>query len=498
MSLTNLLSLNFLVPYVAAKNDFSRAIRGLRGMPRRLLLIGHKLTAGAIPANTILTVSSEADAIAQFGEGSMLVAMWRAAKANADLGLPIDCIAIAQGGAAVAATSTLAITNAAGAGAVFAQSGELMVYIGGVRVSVGITTADTQVTAATKLINAINAIPSLPVTAAATANTNEVLLTCRWGGPTGNDINVRSAYYLDDRLPAGLTITTPAMANGAVSPDVTAVITAMAGYRATEIVCPFTDSANLALLEADMATRWLANNMQDGSVITCYRGTESGVTTWLSTRNSPHVATITVTKDATNPWETAAMAGAAIESQAAIDPAVPQTGIVLLGYKGPSAGNHWTVDQLNNLLQAGGSPLAIAQDYTGALLRMVTNYTQTQAGAADRSMAELCWLKTMSYYRWFHVTEFLTKYQGYKLAQYLTEPIPGQKIMTAELGEEIMLGLYKLFCDVGLCQNPDYYRSTLVVEVDGPNGKLKIQDEPVIVTQHYQTEITSYVVAGQV
>ena len=192
------------------------------------------------------------------------------------------------------------------------------------------------------------------------------------------------------------------------------------------------------------------------------------------------------------------MAGAAIESQAAVDPAVPATGIPLRGYQGASAGNHWTVDQLNNILQAGGSPLQVAQDNSGSLLRMVTNYTQTSAGAADRSMAELAWIKTMSYYRWFHVTEFLTKYQGYKLAVYLPEPIPGQKIMTAELGEEIMIGLYDLFCKAGLCQNPSYYKDSLVVEVDGANGRLKIQDEPVIVTQHYQTEITSYVVAGTV
>lgn len=498
MSLPNLLSLSFLVPFVAAKNDFSRAIRGLRGMPRRLLLIGHKLTAGAIPVNTILTVSTEADAIAQFGEGSMLVAMWRAAKNNADLGLPIDCLAVAPGGSAVAATSLLVLTNAAGAGAQLGTSGELMVYVGGVRVSVGVTTADTQVTAATKLRNAINAIPSLPVAATATANTNEVLLTARWAGTSGNDIDVRNTYYPDDRMPTGLTITTPAMASGAVTPDLTPVIAAMAGYRATEIVCPFTDSTNLGLLETELATRWLANNMQDGALVCALRGTEGSITTALASRNSAHVHTITVTKDATNPWETAAMAGATIESLAAIDPALPHTGAALQGYKGPTAGNHWTVDQLNNLLTAGGSPLQIAPDYTGSLLRLVTNYTQTQAGAADRSMAELCWIKTMSYYRWFHVTEFLTKYQGYKLAQYLTEPIPGQKIMTAELGEEIMIGLYKAFCDAGLCQNPDYYRATLVVEVDAPNGKLKIQDEPVIVTQHYQTEITSFVVAGKV
>lgn len=494
MSLPNLLSLSFLVPFVAAKNDFSRAIRGLRGMQRRLLLVGHKVAAGGAALNTLITVTTEADAIAQFGEGSMLTCMWRDAKANADLGLPIDCFAIAPGGSAVAASSIIAITPPGN----LAMSGEVMLYVGGERVSVGVTTNDTANTVATKLINAVNANLALPVTAAATANLWECKLTCRWGGPTGNDIDLRTTYYTDDRLPNSLIVTVPAMSAGAVAPDVTPLITAMNLYRATEIVCPFTDSANMLILETELATRWLANNMQDGTVINAIRGTESANTTWLSTRNSPHVHTITTTKDCTNPWELAAAAGAAIESQAAIDPAMPATGVNLLGYKGPSLGNHWTIDQLNNMLVAGGSPLQIAPDFTGTLLRMVTNYKKTTAGAADRSMAELAWIKTMSYYRWFHVTEFQTKYQGFKIAQYITDPIPGQKIMTKQLGEEIMIGLYKLFMDAGLCQNMGYYQKTLVVEVDGPNGKLKVQDEPVIVTQHYQTEISSYVVAGQV
>lgn len=495
MALPNLLSLSFLVPFVAAKNDFSRAIRGLRGMPRRLLLVGHKLTAGSVALNAITTVSTEADAIARFGEGSMLVSMWRAAKANADLGLPIDCIAIAPGTSPIAANSTIVLTNAGGN---LSMPGEVMLYIHGQRVSVGVTTTDTANTVATKLINAVNAIPSLQVTAAATANLFEVKLTAKTAGPNGNDIDVRNTYFYDDRIPDGLTVTIPAMASGAVNPDVTPVITAMNLYRATEIVCPFTDSTNLALLETEFGTRWLANNMQDGAVINAIRGTESAVTTFLSARNSPHVHTITTTKDVTNPWETAAMAGAAIESQAAIDPALPATGISLVGYKGPRQGDHWTIDQLNNMLVAGGCPLRIATDYTGSLLRTVTNYKRSNAGAADRSMAELCWIKTMSYYRWFHVTEFQNKYQGYKLAQYVTEPITGAKIMTKALGEEIMIGLYKLFMDAGLAQNLPYYKQTLLVEVDGANSKLKIQDEPVIVTQHYQTEITSYVVGGTV
>lgn len=490
MPLPNLLSLNFLMPFVAGKIDFSGAIRGLRGMPRRLLLIGHKLAAGTAAADTILTVTTEVDAVALFGEGSLMLSMWRSAKANADLGLPIDVICIAEGPAAVKASSVVAISGAPTA------SGELPFYVGTQRLSFGVLTTDTPTAIAAKLAAAINAAPKLPVTAAAALG--NVTVTAKWGGPTGNDIGLLTQYYQDDNLPTGLIVATPAMAGGAVSPDVTPVITKMAGYRATEIVNPFTDSTNMGLLEAEMAVRWLQNNMQDGAVVNAMRGTEAAVTTYLSTRNSGHVHTIATTKDLSHPWETASMAGAAIESGAAIDPAQPQTGMVLQGYLGPKQGDDFTIDQKNNLLVAGGSPMQIGQDGTGSLLRMVTNYTQTASGAADRSMAELCWIKTMSYYRWFRVTEFMIKYTGFKIAQYITDPIPGQKIMTKELGEEIMLGLYKLFMDVGLCQNMPYYQDTLVVEVDGPNGKLKILDQPVIVTQHYQTEMTSAVVAGRV
>lgn len=487
----NVLSLNFLVPFTASKINFDRAIRGLRGMPRRLLLVGHKATAGNLAVNSLSTVTTESEAIERLGEGSQLLAMWRAAKANIDLGLPIDVMAIAVNGSATIATSAVVVAGAPVA------PGELPFYIGGERVSCGCATSDTSVTIAAKLAAAINAVAKLPVTAVAAAST--VTLTAKWGGPSANDIDLRAVYYLDDRLPTGVTLTIPVMAGGAGNPDVSPVIVGMNLYRATEIVSPFTDSTNMAIFEAELATRWLANNMQDGMLMTALRGTEGTLTTWLNTRNSPHVTTITTTKDASSPWETAAMAGAALESSAAIDPAMASTA-ALIGYKGPSQGNHFTVEQMNNLLLKGGSPLLINVDYTGSLLRLVQNYKQTPGGAPDRSMAETMWLKTMSYYRWFRVTEFNIKYtnKGYKLAQYVTEPIPGQKMMTIDLAQEVMIGLYKLFCDAGLCQNPAYYQSSLVCEIDAPNGKLKIIDEPVIVTQHYQTEITSSVIAGQI
>lgn len=495
MSLTNLLSLNFLVPFVAHKIDFSRSVRGLRGMPRRVLLIGHKLAAGNAQLTTLVEASTEAAAVAAAGEGSMLVAMWRAAKANAALGLPIDIIAVAPNGSGVAATSTLVVANA---GATVQYNGEAMLYIGGERVSVGVNTADTATTVSTKLIAAINAVPSLPVTAAATATPGEIRLTCKWVGPTGNQIDVRSTHYTDDVLPTGLTLTIPAMSGGAGNPDITAAIAALQDYRATEIVMPFTDSTNMVALETEADLRWGHNNMRDGQVVTVIRDTEAGVKTWLNSRNSRQVHTIATTSDMTSPWVTAAMAGAAIESSAVSDPALPYTDIVLTGYKGPRRGQHFNIDQQAALLIAGGSPLTINQDGTAALLRVVTNYTQNSSGADDPSTRELAWVKTMSYYRWFTVTEYNLNYRGFKLAEYITDPIPGQKIMTKELVEEIQIGIYIKLMNVALVQNLPHYQDSLIVEIDGTNGKVKVQDEPVLVTQHYQTEISSYPIAGHV
>jgi phage tail sheath gpL-like len=424
----------------------------------------------------------------------MLLGMWRAAKKNVQPGLLIDVFAADEHPEANSAAATVTVARAASG----FMPGVLLLYIAGQRLQVGVGLADTAATAHAKMVAAVNAVPSLPVTAALAGAGSAVSLTAKWTGETGNHIDVRSAYYPEDQLPVGWTVAVVGMAGGTstASPDM--LIAAMQNYRATEIACGFTDSNSLRVLEDELATRWQANNMQDGAVVTSVRGSEGQVTAWLATRNSPHVHTIATTGDLTSPWETAAMAGAAIESLAAIDPAVPHTGIKLIGYQGPCPCDGYTAEQVGNLLASGASPLHIAQDYGGALLRMVTNYTQTDSGAADRSMAELCWIKTMSYFRWFRVTDFQTKYQGFKLAQYITDPIPGQKIMTKELGEEVCLGQYKLFMDAGLMQNMPYYQETLLVEVDGPNGKLKIQDEPVIVTQHYQTEVTSFVVAGQV
>lgn len=495
MSMTNLFSINWLMPGIAHKFDASKAIRGLTGMPRAVLLIGQAASVQAAKnAGKRLRVTTESDALAAFGEGSMLMAMWRAAKQNIGLGMPLDAIVLADDATALAAKGSVSIT-VDGSHA----SGELPLYIGGTRIRIGVAVNDTVATVRTKLINAINADETLPIRASADADIeSKIVLTCNWAGATGNFIDLRTQFTSEDVIPQGVSIVVTAMSGGAVEPDITPAIAAMQGYRATEIAMPYSDSTNVGILEVELAKRWDYDNMQDTQAVIVKRGTEGELSSWLATRNSHQMHTICVTKDRTSPWETAAMVAAAIESHCDIDPAVPFTGLTLVGYKAAAQLDDFEAEQKNNLLLDGGSALEITSDGTANLLRVVTNYTTHATGARDTSWRNLNWVKTLSYYRWYTVYVFQTKYRGYKLVQYLVDPLPGQKVMSKELATDVMLRNYEEFIDAGLFQNMDYYKQVLLVEIDGTNGKVKIADEPVLVTQHYQTEITSSFIAGTV
>ncbi len=483
MAIANLLNVNFLVPWVAHNISNVRAIRGLRGMPRSVLLVGFKDAAGGLPLDTIKQVSTEADANALAGQ-SMLLDMWLAASRAAGFGLPISMIALDATGLNQAAGS-LVVSAASN------KAGVIYLWLGGVPINVVTTEGESANGIATKLRTAINANPQSRVTAAGTGAT--VDLTANVPGELGNLIDVRVNYYDDQALPEGVDVAVTTLSGGAGNPDISPVITAMQGQRFTEIVLPFTDSTNMARIELELDTRWAADNAQDCQVMTVRRGTEGENASWLAARNNHNVHTIAVTKDLTNPWELAALAGAAIERQSAIDPAVPFTSIRLPGYLPAKAGEQFTPAQQNVMLLAGGSTLLGTE-----ISRMVTNYTANGLGALDKSYRNLNWVKTLSYWRWFCISEWQLKYRQYKLVESLPEPIPGQKIMSKELAEEIALGLYDNFVDVALMQNAAHYKETLLVEIDATNGKVKIIEQPVLVTQHYQTETTSEFIAGTV
>lgn len=521
----NHMGLAWLVPGVYHGIDFSRNVRGLRGMPRRLLLLGHKLDAGTMPLGQQMQITSLAEIIAKAGRGSMLVAMYMAAYANADKGLPIDVMAVAPADGSQVAASLVAVSLSEGS--TVAAAGEVPIYVHGVRCSALVTTSDTVITVAEKLVASINAaaaarpdvqvVASIPGDAAA----GEFRVECRWVGASGNDIDLRATYYDDDLLPSNVVLTIPTMSGGVGVPslqDVTGLLVtqstppgpdyeepdtltlaeALAGYRATEIVCPWTDSPNMLAIEAELTARWGRANMQDGQCVKAVRGTVSETTAWKASRQSEQCHTLPVLADCTNPWESAAMLGANVESVAVGDPSMHYRGRPMVGYMGPRRGAGYTDDERNALLTAGMSPLEVAADGTAIVSIVRTDYTQTAQGAEDKSRAQLPWVKFMSYYRWFTLAEFALNYSaGWKLDPYASEPVPGVNIMTAPLAKDVMVGNYTKLIKAGfVSQDLQGYIDSVQTEVDAANCLVNIEDEPKMLSPYYQTGIISYPVAS--
>jgi hypothetical protein len=70
-----------LTPGAYIEYNAERAVQGLAPLPNRVLLVGARLAAGAIPANTLTLIRSAGDADTMFGRGSQIGAMAKAFKA---------------------------------------------------------------------------------------------------------------------------------------------------------------------------------------------------------------------------------------------------------------------------------------------------------------------------------------------------------------------------------------------------------------------------------
>ncbi|AXF86399.1 hypothetical protein DTO96_102153 [Ephemeroptericola cinctiostellae] len=492
-AIAEIISTQYLIPGVFNKFDPSSAMRGPREMPRSIALFGPINNPLFNPANFdhAITLTTDAAARGMLGAASIGYQMWKAAKANAIKGLPIRFVAQRDDATAVARVVTITISVGAPASR---QNGEQAIYIGGERYSVGILSTDSAAAIAEKFaakLNTANNLFSVLLVG------NVMTLKAKTKGQLANLIDFRTRYYRTDELVSGVTVSMKTTVNGAVNPSISAAIANLAKTRDTEWVIPYTDGANMGILEAELMRRWGQEVQSDVQAIVAMRGTEGAHTTWLKSRNCPLVHSIHTNKDMSSPWELASMAGATIESMAMLDPATPHTGAALVGYKPAATGESLNEDQINNIMLEGGSSVSVHADNTATLMRMVTNYTTHNTGAYDTSMRELNWIKTLSWFRWYRNAEFSIKTQGFKMGEY-AEAIPGQKIMTYDVAQDMLLGIYDNAIGIGRMQNPEYYKDTLLIQIDGPQGRLKIRDEPVIMNQLYQTAITSQWVAGHV
>ena len=463
----NLVPADIKVPGQYLEIDNTKALKGLSGIPTKVLVIGQKLAAGTQAPLVPVLITRADQAKKFFGAGSQLSHMMeKFLKANSYT--PVYAIAQADAEAGVAAAGSVTFTGPTTA------AGTVNFYIGGRRVRFASPSGQTAAQAATALIAAITADTSLPVSAAIDGvNTAKVILTAKNKGECANFIDLRFNYYADQVMPAGLTAAIVAMTGGSGNPDVTAVIDVIGDEWYTDIVVPYTDASNLSAIETELNDRFGPMKMIDGHMYTGLSDTLANLIAKGITRNSPHNSWMGSKKSPTPPYEWAAVLGAVCAYELKNDPARPVQTVALPGILPPAIADRFTLEERNQLLNNGVSTFRVGDDGTVYIERVVTTYRENAFGAADTSYLDIETLKTLTYLRYDIRTFIALQYPRYKLADDGTAFARGQNVVTPSVIRGSLIARFKLWEDQGLVENIDQFKEDLIVVRD-PNDPNRV------------------------
>ncbi|AXF86767.1 hypothetical protein DTO96_102523 [Ephemeroptericola cinctiostellae] len=428
--------------------DPTKAVTSLPQMQRKLLVIGQRLAGAQVPALTPDRQQNGESTAQAHGRGSTLHVMMMAIdKVKAPYG-DIDTwvVGVDDLAAGVAASGTLTF------GGAVTRASTLSVYVGGVLVRCAASVGDTAAVMASKITAAINLNTDLPV--AATVSGNVVTVTCTNKGEVGNGMELSYRYYEEDALPLGLTLACVSLAGGSGNPDVAAALACVADEQFYSIVCPFTDSTNLATIEADMDGRWGGMVQKAGHVFTARDGTMAALTTWGATRNSVHCTTWGLRGSPT--WLPARLAAfaATCEVSGARHPAMPLRALEVPGVKAPRPKDRFSRAERELLLSDGISSTIADSGNKVILERVITNYQKNTMGFDDESLLRLETKWTVDYYRFAHRQNIALKFPRCILVDDDTNISPDLPHVKASMLQAECYALDKRLEYVGIIENP--------------------------------------------
>lgn len=465
------------VPFVYVEIDNSAARLAVE--VKRALLIGQRLASGSVAAGQLDLVTSEADAVDKYGQGSMLARMARSYRLNYPLG-EMHAVSLDDDGGAVDAVFTITVTGpASGDGTVF-------LYIAGQRLTIAVSDADTATIIAAAIDVAINAADDLPVTSAAAVGV--VTLTARNAGEAANNIDLR-----DNKLgsaggevsPAGVALAFAQTVVGTVNPVITPVLTAIANERFDHFVFPYTDTTSLDALQTELnfvAGRWSPTNQLFGHAWAIHQGTLSELATFGNLRNDPNVTVMGVNNLLEPPWEWAAALAGSAGRRYDIDPARPTQGLELIGISAPDSIDRFTISERQTLLFDGVATYVV----TGTAVRIerdITTFQLDSGGNPDASFLDSTTMYTLAEVSRVIKGGLSAKFGAHKLAADGTRFGAGQPIVTPRI---IRAEIIRLYADLelrGLVENREAFKAALIVEPNFAANRVDVLFPPDLINQ---------------
>jgi phage tail sheath gpL-like len=356
----------------------------------RMILIGYGLSTGSLPVNTPTPVSSQQQADALAGPGSMLREMFRVSSANAPV-QPIWLVRTTEPGTPKAIWTLTIIQPAPGQG---------WIEICGRRITVPVGAADTPTTIAAALAAAINAYydtltnAMLPVTA--TSALGVLTLTARHSGVGLAASMLVDIYVSPDPTnvlgATGITTVANPTPGTGTPPDIAGALASLDDQPADFIVSPFPDTTSLTSASAalnDVSGRWAWSRQAYGHYWTAMEASFAALTTFGLTMNDRHITTHGAFPTSVSPvWEwIAGICGAEASWLSDIttgNVSRNQTGKVVIGIKGPrAAGVQWPYASRNVLLNSGISTTNTDPYGNVTIDKTITMYRTGVSGQPD-------------------------------------------------------------------------------------------------------------------
>jgi phage tail sheath gpL-like len=466
------------VPFTYIEFDNTGAQVGESVKTYKALILGQKSSSSTASANTITQIYSADDARAKFGAGSLLHELFKKWFKN-NTYTDVYAGVLTDDPSAVAAVKTLTLTGTATADGTFA------LYVAGRLISVGVSSSETAATLAAAILTKFTSLNTTnPFPCSCSVSNAVVTFTANWKGATGNQIDIRMNASDGDATPAGITWTVATATSGAVNPDLTSLISAMAGTQYDFLVNPYTDSTSISALLDELEDRWSASRQQECVAFMAYNDTLSNLATWGNAKNSQLLCTIGECDSPSPEYEWAAAFAATVAKYGSIDPARPFKTLKLTGIVAPSSEKQFTTTEQNSLLYDGISSWTVDASGYVCLGRVITMYQTNSDGAVDTSYLDLNTILTLAYIRYDTRTFITSKYPRHKLAGDGTKYASGQAIVTPSIMKSELISRARLWEENGLVENVDTFKSGLVVERNADDvNRLDIQMTPDLINQ---------------
>lgn len=362
----------------------------------RLVLIGHKTSAGSLALDTLAPVQTMREAVSLCGKGSMLAEMFRVARANAPA-QEIWVGAATEVGTAEIRTITVA--------SVLAGGGVGVLQIAGRTLQVAYAAGESVGDVAAALNAAINGFQD-PLTLAALPYTSSVsgavvTLTARHKGAIFGTVDIHAPTTVAANAFAGAALTYATPTAGAGVPDLSAILAQYADDPFDWTVSPFSDDTNFGrylTLMNDISGRWAWNRQAYGHVFTAKTATTSEMTTFGLTKDTRHVSTIPQIASGGNadtPWEFVAMEVARqvpwLSDGATGNVSRNQTGLEVIGATAPRDRSLWLNDYATRdaFLTSGISTWKVRADGAVVIDKTVTMSRTDGAGNVDTTFRDI-------------------------------------------------------------------------------------------------------------